>query len=194
MKNVMILNGATPYMHAKGELGASLCDIASSTLKELGFNVDRTDIAKGYDIEKEVQKLVNADIWIWQIPGWWMGEPWTVKKYIDEVFTQSKGALYANDGRTRSDDSKKYGSGGLSEAKRYMFSWTWNLPKTAFDKGEFFDGRDIDEVCLHLHKIFEFLGMQKLPTFMCNDVIKNPDIDKFLKDYKEHIKNTFKNI
>ena len=42
-----------------------------------------------------------------------MGAPWTVKKYIDDVFTEGHGTLYASDGRTRKDPSKKYGSGGL---------------------------------------------------------------------------------
>ncbi|ULO02370.1 flavodoxin-like fold domain-containing protein, putative NAD(P)H (quinone) dehydrogenase/reductase [Campylobacter sp. RM5004] len=194
MKKVIIINGAIPYLHAKGLLGSSLCEIAKETLINLGFNVETTNIANGYDIEEEVEKLANANYWIWQIPGWWMAEPWAVKKYIDEVFTQSKGRLYVNDGRTRSDESKKYGSGGSAFDKKYMLSWTWNLPKSAFNEGEFFDGRDIDEVCYHLHKSFEFLGMKRLPTFMCNDVIKNPDIKKFQEDYKAHIYNTFKDL
>ncbi|VFS38584.1 modulator of drug activity B [Escherichia coli] len=55
-----------------------------------------------------------------------MGAPWTVKKYIDDVFTEGHGTLYASDGRTRKDPSKKYGSGGLVQGKKYMLSLTWN--------------------------------------------------------------------
>ncbi len=33
------------------------------------------------------------------------------EKYMDDVFTEGHGSLYASDGRTRSDASK-YGSGG----------------------------------------------------------------------------------
>ncbi len=52
-----------------------------------------------------------------------MGAPWTVKKYIDDVFTEGHGTLYASDGRTRKDPSKKYGSGGLVQGKKiYAFS------------------------------------------------------------------------
>ena len=50
-----------------------------------------------------------------------MGAPWTVKKYIDDVFTEGHGTLYASDGRTRKDPSKKYGSGGLVQAKNICF-------------------------------------------------------------------------
>lgn len=41
-----------------------------------------------------------------------MGASWTVKKYMDDIFTAGHGILYASDGRSRSDASKKYGSGG----------------------------------------------------------------------------------
>ncbi len=40
------------------------------------------------------------------MPGWWMGAPWIVKKYLDEVLTYGHGKLYANDGRSRHDSSK----------------------------------------------------------------------------------------
>ncbi|MDV3444045.1 NAD(P)H-dependent oxidoreductase, partial [Pseudomonas otitidis] len=36
---------------------------------------------------EELQKFLWADVIVWQMPGWWMGAPWTVKRYIDEVFT-----------------------------------------------------------------------------------------------------------
>lgn len=177
MKNILIINGATPYMHAKGELGSNLCDVAENTLISLDFDVSRTNIARGYNIDEEIQKLLKADIWIWQIPGWWMSEPWTVKKYIDEVFTNSHGAIQA--------DNK-------NKNKKYMFSYTWNLPKSAFAPGGFFNGKNVDEVLFHLHKIFNFLEMEPLPTFMCNDVIKTPNVQQFYDDYKEHIINIFK--
>lgn len=65
-----------------------------------------------------------------------------MKKYIDEVFTAGHGSLYANDGRTRSDHSQKYGSGGLVQGKQYMLSLTWNAPQQAFDDpADFFEAR-----------------------------------------------------
>lgn len=71
--------------------------------------------------KRKVQNFLWADVVIWQMPGWWMGAPWTVKKYIDDVFTEGHGTLYASDGRTRKDPSKKYGSGGTVQGKNICF-------------------------------------------------------------------------
>lgn len=126
------------------------------------------------------------------MPGWWMGEPWIVKKYIDEIFTASRGKFYTNDGRNDIDPTKNYGKGGLLKNKKYMFSITWNAPINAFnDKNDFFEGIGVDGLYKHLHKIHEFLGMNALSTFMVNDICKNPQVDKFIKYYENHLKNIF---
>ena len=41
------------------------------------------------------------------------------------------------------------------------------------------------------NKVMEFVGLTGFPTFMCNDVIKNPQIDKYVSDYKAHLKKIF---
>ena len=189
MKNILLLNGAKSFGHSNGRLNETLHNVAKDTLQSLGLNVSETHIDKGYDIENEVQKILDSEVIIYQIPGWWMGEPWIVKKYIDEVFTAGHGKLYASDGRSREDASKKYGSGGLVKDKKYMFSLTWNAPLEAFnEKEQFFEGVGVDGVYLHLHKAHQFLGMKPLPTFICNDVIKNPQVEKYIEDYKAHLK------
>lgn len=58
-----------------------------------------------YDIPDEVQNFVWADVVIWQmrlVDGCAVDR----EKYIDDVFTEGHGTLYASDGRTRSDASK----------------------------------------------------------------------------------------
>ena len=45
----------------------------------------------------------------------------------------------------------------------------------------------VDGVYLHLHKAHEFLGMSVLPTFICNDVIKNPQVERYIEDYKLYL-------
>ena len=102
------------------------------------------------------------------------------------------GSLYASDGRTRSDASKKYGSGGLIQGKTYMLSLTWNAPMEAFtDKEQFFHGVGVDGVYLPFHKANQFLGMEALPTFIANDVIKMPDIPRYVAEYREHLAKIF---
>ncbi|WP_417244218.1 NAD(P)H-dependent oxidoreductase, partial [Celeribacter sp.] len=78
---------------------------------------------------------------------WWMGLPWTVKKYLDDILTEGHGALYASDGRHRTSPTQGYGTGGLMQGRQYMLSLTWNAPLEAFDEeGNFFEGKGIDGV------------------------------------------------
>ena len=188
MSNILIINGAKQFAHSNGELNDTLTELAHNVLVENGHHIKITRTDKDYDITEEIQKYVWADVIIYQMPGWWMGSPWTVKKYIDDIFTEGHGVLYASDGRSRSDASKKYGSGGLIHDKKYMLSLTWNAPKDAFtDPYQFFNGVGVDGVYLPFHKANQFLGMQGLPTFIVNDVIKAPNVELYKTEYRQHL-------
>ena len=188
MSNILIINGAKQFAHSNGELNDTLTELAHNVLVENGHHIKITRTDKDYDITEEIQKYVWADVIIYQMPGWWMGSPWTVKKYIDDIFTEGHGVLYASDGRSRSDASKKYGSGGLIHDKKYMLSLTWNAPMDAFtDPDQFFHGVGVDGVYLPFHKANQFLGMQSLPTFIVNDVIKAPDVERYKTEYRQHL-------
>lgn len=164
MSNILIINGAKKFAHSNGQLNDTLTEVADGLLRDLGHQVKIVRADSDYDIKEEVQNFVWADVVIWQMPGWWMGAPWTVKKYMDDVFTEGHGTLYASDGRTRSDAAKKYGSGGLVQGKKYMLSLTWNAPMEAFtEKDQFFHGVGVDGVYLPFHKANQFLGMDALP-------------------------------
>ncbi len=192
MKKILLLNGGKRFAHSEGRYNSTLHDAAVAYLDRAGFDVKTTFIDGGYDVEEQVQKILWADVVIYQMPGWWMGAPWTVKKYLDEVFTAGHGSLYANDGRTRSDASQKYGSGGLIQGKQYMLSLTWNAPVQAFeDPTDFFEGKGVDAVYFPFHKANEFLGMSALPTFICNDVMKVPNIEQDVARYEQHLARVF---
>ncbi|STQ88768.1 NAD(P)H-dependent oxidoreductase [Helicobacter pullorum] len=192
MKKVLLLNGSKKFGNSEGRLSATLHNVAKESLESLGLKVLETHIDKGYTIESEVQKLLDSDVWIYQMPGWWMGEPWIVKKYIDEVYLAGAGKFFTSDGRHSDNPSKNYGTGRLLQDKRYMFSLTWNAPLESFtDKNEFFGGVGVDGVYLHLHKAHEFMGLKALPTFICNDVVKNPQIEQYKADYKAHLQKIF---
>ncbi|GAD61148.1 NAD(P)H-dependent oxidoreductase [Aquipseudomonas alcaligenes] len=192
MKKILLLNGGKQFAHSDGRYNATLHDAAVAFLDHAGFDIRTTFIDGGYDIEEEVQKFLWADVVIYQMPGWWMGAPWTVKKYLDEVFTAGHGSLYANDGRTRADASQKYGSGGLIQGKQYLLSLTWNAPQQAFDDpSDFFEAKGVDAVYLPFHKANQFLGMSALPTFLCTDVMKRPDIERDVARYQRHLAEVF---
>ncbi|AJC64892.1 NAD(P)H-dependent oxidoreductase [Dickeya zeae] len=192
MQNVLIINAGKAFGHSKGELNRTLTDIAATFLRDKGRQVRVTTVDDGYDIEQEVQNILWADTIIYQMPGWWMGAPWTLKKYIDDVFTAGHGSLYASDGRTCADASKKYGSGGLLQGKHYLLSLTWNAPLEAFtDPDQFFHGVGVDGVYLPFHKANQFIGLAPLPTFICNDVIKQPDVERDIARYRAHLDKAF---
>jgi len=187
---ILLIDGGKQYAHSNGELNHTLHQVARDTLTALGHELKETVIVDGYSVEDEVAKQWWADVIVYQMPGWWMGLPWTVKQYIDEVFTTGHGTLYASDGRTRSDASKKYGSGGLMQGRRYMMSLTWNAPLEAFeDPEQFFEGKGVDTVYYPFHKSQEFVGLEALPTFMVNDVMKQPHVDLFKAQYQAHLEN-----
>ena len=188
MQKILLLNGGKQFAHSDGRYNATLHEAALAHLDHAGFELKETFIDGGYDIDEEVQKFLWADVIIYQMPGWWMGAPWTVKKYLDEVFTAGHGHLYANDGRTRSDASQKYGSGGLIQGKQYMLSLTWNAPQQAFDDpSDFFEAKGVDAVYFPFHKANQFLGMTPLPTFLCVDVMKRPNIEADVLCYQQHL-------
>ena len=192
MNNILIINAMKKFAHSIGELNLTLHHAAADFLRQAGHQVKETIVDQGYDIEEEIEKYMWADTVIYQQPGWWMGTPWILKKYIDEIFTEGHGRLYQSDGRSRSDASKKYGSGGLIQGKTYMLSVTWNAPQEAFDDpAQFFEGVGVDGVYLPFHKANQFLGMTPLPTFLCTDVMKQPDVENNIKRLHQHLAEVF---
>ena len=190
--NILLIDGGKAFAHSAGRLNHTLHQIARDTLSALGHQVRETVIDDGYDIQQEVEKFQWMDAVIWQMPGWWMHEPWIVKKYMDEVFTTGAGTLYANDGRSSANPTEGYGTGGLLQGRRHMLSLTWNAPREAFIReGDFFEGVGVDALYMHFHKANEFLGTTQLPTFICNDVIKNPQVEQYIADYTAHLNEVF---
>ena len=109
------------------------------------------------------------------------------------MFTTGYGVLYASDGRTRGDPARKYGSGGLLHGKRYMLSLTWNAPLEAFnDPDQFFEGVGVEAVYLPFHKANQFLGLEPIPSFVANDVEKNPQIEADLDRFAAHLDEHFR--
>ena len=195
MKNVLIINGHQRYDKiAEGRLTKLFVDTASDFFTQHGFNVKQSMVESAYDVSDELDKLAWADYIVFQYPVFWMGVPWITKKYIDEVFSSGMNTVtYISDGRSREDSSKKYGSGGLMQGKKYMLSLTYNCPETEFDnKDGFFDGLSLDEANIATHKLFQFCGAEPLETYAIHDVFKeNLDIDTELKRFKDTLERNF---
>ena len=197
MKNVFIINAHEVYPFSEGKLNRSLVERAKTNLQSKGYNVQLTTMKDDYDVNKEIEKHLWADVLILQTPCNWMGVPWTFKKYMDEVYTAGMdGRLCAGDGRTSHDASKQYGSGGSLTGTKYMLSLTFNAPLGAFNDAdqEFFRGRGVDDLFWPTHLNFRFFGMTPLETFACYDVLKNPDVENDFIKFEAHLDKLFPSV
>ncbi len=195
MPKVLIINGHQRYDEiAEGKLTQIFIDAQNEFFSRHGFEIKNSVVESEYDINEEVEKFVWADYILFQYPVYWMGVPWITKKYIDEVFSagQNRG-LYVNDGRSRSDASKTYGSGGSMQGTKYMLSLTYNCPASEFDnKDGFFDGLSLDEAHVATHKTFQFCGAKPLQTYSVHDIFKGDlDIDKEVKKLNAILSKNF---
>ena len=198
IKNVLIINAHQVYEgFSDGKLNQTLVDAATKTLQDLGCEVRTTHIEKGYDVAREIEKHEWADLVITQTPVNWFNTPWMHKRYVDEVFTTSlsQGRIAKDDGRTRSDPSKQYGTGGLSQGKKYLLSATWNAPAEAFgdDRQLLFAGRSADDALFNLPANYKFCGYEVLPGHHTHDVVKDPKVDASLEAYRDRLTSLVKN-
>ncbi len=196
MNKVLIINAHQFYEGvAEGKLNRTMMDAARGALGAKGCEIRTTFVDKGYDIAEEVEKHEWADLIITQSPVYWFGNPWIYKKYVDEVFSTAlmQKKLAVDDGRTRKDPSKQYGSGGLMQGKKYMLSLTWNAPASAFsDKDQFLlEGRSVDDAFIANTSVYRFCGAEILPSFSCYDVLKNADVDNDIKRLKKRLGELF---
>jgi len=194
MKNIFIINGHEPYSFSEGNLNRALVAMAEEHLKAKGCDVQITTMQDEWDVDAEVEKHRWADAIILQTPVNWMGVAWSCKKYMDMVYTNGMdGRLCNGDGRTRSDPSKQYGTGGTLCGKKYMLSLTFNAPSVAFGDPDqtFFEGKSIDDLFWPMHLNFRFFGMEPLKSFACFDVLKNPEVESDFKRFEKHLAEVF---
>jgi len=196
MKNVLIINTHQLYEGiSSGGLNATLLGVIRDEMETRGHKVQQTAIERGYDIAEEVRKHLWADIIILQSPVYWFGTPWIYKKYVDEVFTAGlmQQSMLVDDGRTRQDPNRQYGSGGKMQGKKYMLSLTWNAPQQAFDDNnqQLFAGKSVDDIFVSNTANYKFCGVDILPAFSCFDVMKSPDISNDIERLKQHLTNLF---
>ena len=65
MQTILLLNGGKAFGESGGKLNEALHNVAKETLENLGFKVLETHIDKGYDKDKELQKILDSDVLIW---------------------------------------------------------------------------------------------------------------------------------
>ena len=188
----LIINASQPVAGmSEGKLNDFLAKVIKDEMEQNGHEVRLTEIKNGYDIDEEVEKHLWADVIITQSPVYWFGNPWIYKKYVDEVFNAGilQQKMVASDGRTRSDPTKQYGTGGLMQGRKYMLSLTWNAPAEAFnDERQFlFAGKSVDDFFTFNTANYKFCGVEILPSFSCHDVLKQGGIEHDIERLKAHL-------
>ena len=193
-KKVLLINTHLTYPNwTEGTLNNSFIQKAKDFFKSKGFEVLETKVEDGYNPEEEVEKHLQADIVILQTPVNWFGAPWIYKKYVDEVFNVGLGTkkLLDDDGRTRSDLTKQYGTGGHMKGKKFMISATWNAPEEAFDNPDqtLFAGKGLTDIFLPITSNYKFCGYDILESYNCFDIFKREreHIAKDIENYPKHL-------
>ena len=194
MPKAYLINAHHPSDFSSGRLNGTLAERACSILEKKGYDCRHRDMVSSWDVAEELENHRWADVVILQSPVNWMGVSWRFKQYMDEVYSAGMGGdLCDGDGRSRSDPNRQYGSGGTLDGKRYMLSLTFNAPREAFDDPDqfLFQGGSVDDLFYPQHMNFRFFGMTPMETFVCYDVLKNPDIENDFRRFDEHLDRLF---
>src|SRR6478735_11409663 len=154
-RKVLLINSHLTYPNwTEGTLNNAFYQAAKDFFTSTSIEVLETTIEDGYNPQEEVQKHLEADIVILQMPVNWFGAPWIYKKYVDEVFNSglTTKTLLEGDGRARQDPSRQYGTGGKMQGKKFMVSATWNAPREAFDNpdGVLYRGKGTADLFLNI--------------------------------------------
>lgn len=195
-KRLLIINAHQVHHGiSEGRLNRTMAALIEEEMRQKGFEVRTTHIESGYEIDQEVQNHLWADVIVTQSPVFWFGNPWIYKKYVDEVFTAGlvQQSFLGGDGRSKSDPTRQYGSGGKLMGKQYLLSLTMNSPEAAFnDPGQkLHQGRSLDEVFAANTANYKFCGADILPVFACYDVVSTPQVQQDMLRLQDYLKKTF---
>lgn len=190
MIKVLIVNGYETLGQGEAKLSDTIFSSSKKIFLEKGYEIKTTIVEQEYFTESEYEKFDWADKILIHFPVYWFSVPGLFKTYLDTILLPQK--FYVNDGRTRKDPSKKYGSGGLMKNKKYMLCSTWNAPKKAFGPvDEHFQGKSVDDVLISTHLAMQFCGLEKIESFHFHDVFKGELMAQQVKEFEDHIKMVF---
>ena len=106
------------------------------------------------DIEAEMQKILRADLLVFNFPLWWFGMPAILKGWVDRVITM--GRMYGG---------PLLYEHGIGRGKRGLITMTTGGPRAAF--GRWGINPPMTSILSPIqHGIFWFLGFKPLPPFI----------------------------
>jgi len=196
-KTVLLINAHLTYPGlSEGKLNKAFYDKAKEFFISHNYKVLETKIETGYNVDAEVEKHMQADIIVLQTPVNWENTPWIYKKYVDEVFTSAmRSQKFLNgDGRSTTDSTKQYGTGGKMQGKKFLLSATWNAPEESFNdpRQTFWKGKSADDALFNVAANYLFVGFTIVPGHYCYDVFHNKHIKEDLANYPVYLEKVFK--
>lgn len=195
-QTVLLINAHLTYPGlSEGKLNKAFYDKAREFFVAQNFKILETKIESGYSIEEEVEKHMQADIIVLQTPVNWENAPWIYKKYVDDIFTSAMKSqkFLSGDGRSATDPTKQYGTGGKMQGKKFLLSATWNAPEESFNnpKNQLWKGKSADDALANIGTNYSFVGYTVLPGHYCYDVFHNKHIKEDLENYPKYLKKVF---
>jgi len=135
------------------------------------------------EIKIEKDKLVEADVLIFNFPLWWFGLPAILKGWVDRVL--SYGFAYGGD----------YGiyEKGRFQGKKALMSITTGSPSAFYTK-EGVHGRTLDDILRNTQEgILGLVGYEMLPPFIAYAVSRSTDEVRksYLENYKNYLNEYF---
>lgn len=178
MLNILLVNGhETRPPAATGKMNELFSRVFQQVLGEQ-HDLHTTIVANDYDIASEQKKYQDADIVVLHFPIFWFSTPSSLKKYIDDVY--SYGVFFG--------PSEYYGRGGLMQNTKYMLVTSWNATENDFHSvTTIIQDRSPDDVLDTIHMTQQYVGMEKLPSFVEFDVVQNPDYEGAAERLTQHI-------
>ena len=179
--NILLIEANQKLYESKGELNHSLCMQAKNYFSQPMNQVVESCISNGgWNIQKEINKLKQADLIIYHFPLWWFGVPNVLKKYFDEVLQHKKIFVMTD----------IYGEGGLLKGKKFMLSVTSNMTKSDFGNAPIMENiKNIDEILIQAILTNKYIGIRdQLPTFHADNVIKG-DTGELDNNYLQHLQS-----
>ena len=125
------------------------------------------------DVAAEQEKLLRADLLIFQFPLWWFGLPAILKGWVDRVF--AAGLTYGGG---------RWYSNGVFKGKRAMLSLTTGGPPTIYSPRGL--NGDIDALLFPIqHGMLYFVGFDLLPPFVAWSAasVSQEQREGYLNDY-----------
>ncbi|WP_369177317.1 NAD(P)H-dependent oxidoreductase [Candidatus Thiodubiliella endoseptemdiera] len=180
---ILLVTAGHSIFDAKGQLNGFLSYLTDKTLSEKSHKVKISDVTKDtLDMDRELNKLLWADVVIYIMPIMWFNMPAPLVKWLDEVLLYEKTFVITD----------AYGEGGQVPANKFMIVTTSNMKSS--DLGKDFvlkNAPHIDDLLQPLIMTNHYLSIrEQLPTFHADNVIAG-ETDWIKKAYIKHLNTHF---